>query len=233
MVQVLDIFKSQLKDEDSFAYYAAIRGLSAMGDIYPDRAIPLLCDAYMDLQVQYEHRLKVGESLLDVAERCGHMLPKYAHHLVHTFLAQCRSQPVDPEDENAKNSVSFMKASSLSNLATVAELLRFAIQPFMQDIVHCATVLSTDPDKDVRRAVLFLFLRIVKGLGKDMFDAMKDQVRHIVQLLKKVQFYDTDGLIRHNAAMIVDQIGDILHDVLTPEWYDLLHSAERSRLMSA
>jgi hypothetical protein len=42
---------------------------SYKGDIFPEKSIPMLVKSYENPNKSLENRLKIGESLLDVAER--------------------------------------------------------------------------------------------------------------------------------------------------------------------
>lgn len=54
-----------------------MQGLGAMGDIFPEEIIPILVNSFLDDTVAEDTRLKIGETLVRVCERCGETLPKY------------------------------------------------------------------------------------------------------------------------------------------------------------
>ncbi len=61
----------------SFIYLSAIRGLSALADVYADRIIPVLLQTFSKPQLSDLAKMKLGEALVMVAKRTGEMLPKY------------------------------------------------------------------------------------------------------------------------------------------------------------
>jgi hypothetical protein len=61
---IINLFESQLRNEDSYVYLGAVQALISMGDKYPDKIIPLLTKYYCDKN--YKERLKIGEALLKV-----------------------------------------------------------------------------------------------------------------------------------------------------------------------
>jgi hypothetical protein len=52
-------------------------GLGALGDIFPEEIIPVLVNSFLDESLIEDTRLKLGETLVRVCERCGETLPKY------------------------------------------------------------------------------------------------------------------------------------------------------------
>lgn len=73
--RILTIFQTQLSDEDTYIYLSAIDGLTALGDVYPKEIIPILTSQFLQGHQTVEVRLKISESLLKIAQRCGETLP--------------------------------------------------------------------------------------------------------------------------------------------------------------
>src|SRR4051794_17792336 len=69
----------------SFVYGNAVRGLSALGDILPERVLPLLTQQYASVSVTEASRLKIGEALLQVSQRAGEVLPNYGR-IMHVLV---------------------------------------------------------------------------------------------------------------------------------------------------
>ncbi|KAF0982526.1 hypothetical protein FDP41_011456 [Naegleria fowleri] len=209
---IFDILQSQLKDEDTYVYLGAISGLTALGDVYPDTIIPILVDTFGDKKQTIEQRLKIGESLVDLAERCGQMLPKYAHYFVYCFLKCGKENDKDFE---------LVRASSVSNLATLVQILKFGVHPFVQDIIDCASyVLNFDKSEHVRRAAVLIFDRFAKTFKTELFEvceaATLDQFKTI---LNKAAFYDTDEIVRVNAKTVICEMDDLKDEQMTPTTY--------------
>ncbi len=74
----------------SYIYIAAMLGLGALGDIFPEDIIPLLGESFNDSLLAEDTRLKLGETLLRVCERCGEVFPKYGTdiHSHHSLIVQ-------------------------------------------------------------------------------------------------------------------------------------------------
>ncbi len=127
-----------------YIYLAAVKGLSALGDIFPAKIIPILIRNFLDAKVNELVRLKIAESMLDVARRCGQTLPKYADVVVDGFLKGLR----DP--------LSSIRISSLSLLAQMCKQLGYAFSPFSKEIIDAvvAIVNSEKKDQEIRRGKL-------------------------------------------------------------------------------
>ncbi|KAI8052043.1 hypothetical protein BDF22DRAFT_621288, partial [Syncephalis plumigaleata] len=67
----LHLFISMIQDDDSFIYLNAIKGLSSLTDIHGAHVIRLLMAVYLDTRAQLDHRLRIGEVLLQTIKRCG------------------------------------------------------------------------------------------------------------------------------------------------------------------
>ncbi|KAL6047507.1 Transport and Golgi organization protein 6, variant 2 [Balamuthia mandrillaris] len=75
--KIFGVFQTQLQDEDSYVYLGAIQGLTALGDLFPRETVSLLVKFYIDPTFNETTRLKIGESLVLIAARCGEALPAY------------------------------------------------------------------------------------------------------------------------------------------------------------
>ena len=150
---LLNIFKANLHNPDSYVYLPAIRGLVMLASKQPLRALTILCEEYAmfskshssgedDKKVDKETgqlkagfkkqgctkqsggkapeicaedslelRLKLGEAIVLVARECGELLPYYTDTLLPAVLSNAR----DPHP--------LIRASALSNLADICQLL--------------------------------------------------------------------------------------------------------------
>jgi len=152
--RIFSLLTTQLKDEDSFVYGNAVRGLSALGDILPERVLPLLTQQYASVSVTEASRLKIGEALLQVSQRAGEVLPKYGGQFMDLFLRATR------------DSSPLMRASALSNLAQLCKQMRFALHPYISEVLECVgALLATDRDEGVRRGAVYVLVLLFRGLG--------------------------------------------------------------------
>jgi len=201
----LDIFQTQLKDEDSYVYMAAIMGLGALGDIYPREIIPKLSFVYEDRKAKEEVRLKLGETLVQIAQRCGEVLPVYAALLMNTFLV------------NVKDPNPVIKASSLSNLATMCETLKFAIHPFISELINMIpSLLSSEKETEVRRGILFLLSMLIKGLGNDVWSLIENELKDVYRALKNLEEFDRDDICRVHARVALFELAVIMKQFYSP-----------------
>lgn len=69
-----------------------------------------------------ELRMKIGEALVKATRICGELVPRYSQHLLPALLTGVK----DPEP--------LVRASSLSNLGDVCQLLRFSLGPVVNEV---------------------------------------------------------------------------------------------------
>ena len=145
---LLEVFKQQLKDRDSFVYLAAINGLVAMVTLSPQKTIPVLVNEFVrcpqrarSSSVQHveidcvsgevELQVKLGEALMKAARSCGEALPVYLDQ----FMKACVF--------GTRHAHPLVRASSLSNLGELCHLLHHSVPSVLQEVrVACLGVQS-------------------------------------------------------------------------------------------
>ena len=251
MKNILRIFQTQLKDSDSYVYIGAIRGLSAMADMFPDEIIPIITESFEDKKMPCTERVKLGEAMVEIIERCGELLPKYAQQFIFSLLKCCREMPsqkskrkvetLSKSDSDGSEIIpsvnddsSIIRASSLSNLSDVVDVLKYGMHPYVSDILtNAATLLETDTSYHVRRAAVHIFSRLVNSLDVGLFNLFftneelnkvhfgmyegTNPVTEVIRVLKYAETYDTDNLIRVNAKTVLVEIEDIIYEILRPK----------------
>ena len=162
---LLDIFKANLHHPDSYVYLPAIRGLVMLASKQPLKVLTILCEEYAmfsesnsraddekvdketgQLKVgckkqgctkksgekgtersaedSLELRLKLGEAIVLAARDCGELLPHYAD----TFLPAVLSNARDPHP--------LIRASALSNLAEICQLLGHSFGNYHHEVTY-------------------------------------------------------------------------------------------------
>eukprot|EP01133_Synstelium_polycarpum_P008955 gene8955-10501_t len=202
---IIDIFKTQINDDDTFIYTCAIHGLTALGDIYPRDIIPLLTEQFTNPTLKEDRRMKLGESLVQISQRCGEALPHYAQSLFNCFFMGCRDASVG------------VRASSLSNIATMCELLKFAIDAYLVETIECITsILRGEREVEVRRGAIYVFQLLLKGLGLDAFSSIPTSLSSIYTTLKYVESSDTDPVCKYHARSALSELETITKQFLFP-----------------
>ncbi|XP_004348930.1 hypothetical protein CAOG_02180 [Capsaspora owczarzaki ATCC 30864] len=237
---VLAVFQSQLVHPDTYMYLSAIHGLVAVGDVFPSRAIPILLKEYAATGDDFgkettapptapssanatstnvkKHtqtlqpplpaelrRTRVGEALLFVCERLGEVLPKYGLRMIDVFMRGIR------------DSSAMMRASSLSNLATACQIMRFALHPIINEILACIeSVLQTESEAEVRRGAAHVLTRLLRGLGIDVLELIPDRLKSIYRLLRATQRSDPDPATRQHATYALREISSVMRRLLAP-----------------
>lgn len=207
---IMDTFVAHLSNSDSYVYLGAIQGLSAIADVLFDLAMPKLAEQYQNPKRPLEIRLNVGESILQVARRLALALPKYAAQFFSLLLSSAQK---DPE--------ALMRASSLSNIGEVCELLRFGLLPYIEELMAMIyDILLVEKDAHVRRGCIFLVCQLFKGLSKDILVVIPSHLHRIYALLEAVESSGDDLVLREHAAHALDLYRDgiesAIRSVATP-----------------
>ena len=155
---ILAVFAAHLEHPDSYQYLAAVQGLIALGDAFPQEVVPLIAQEFGDSKIGADTRLKIGEALMKVAEHCGEALPHHAGMFLPALLAGTKD--ADPT----------IRASSLSSLGSMCQLLRFAVHSFLQELLECTRcILQTDREVEPQRgAVQILCATAIADDGKSL-----------------------------------------------------------------
>jgi len=200
--KLFDIFDAQLEDTDSYVYLTAIKSISAIGDVCPDTSLDRICNIFLNTNLPIETRLKIGEALLLISQRQNELLPRYANKVMSTYLRGTKEQ--DPS----------IRASSLSNLAEVCELLHYAVQPYIEEVMACiCSVLSSDKEPEVRRGAVNVFTQLLRGMDKEIFKIIPHHLKTIYQTLKRVSSQDSDTICQFHAQIALDTLNDIIQQL--------------------
>lgn len=193
--KIFETFSRNLSNSDSYVYLGAIQGLSAIADVHFSLAMPKLIQQYRDgRQHSLEIRLNIGESILQVARRLDEALPKYASQFFDFLLPSAQRDPQ-----------ALIRASSLSNIAELCEILRFALLPFIEEIMDmCYDILMAEKDMHVRRGCVHLLAQLFKGLQKDVFQVIPTHLKRISELLEAIEDSDKDEVMRAHAKRALD-----------------------------
>ncbi|KNC55872.1 uncharacterized protein AMSG_11322 [Thecamonas trahens ATCC 50062] len=202
--EVKRIFESQLSDDDSFVFMAAVEGLAAVVDAAPSLFLDDLIRAYGSASQSEQHRLKLGEALLRVALMAGDLLPEHAPRMVRAFLAQAG-------DENEQ-----VRASALSNLATLAGAspVPAAVRRCLEElVVGVSALLLRDESTSVRRAAAFVSVLLIEGLGLEatqVGSVMRD-VRHALTVAARD---DADEVVRGHAERGLERLRSVVREAV-------------------
>ncbi|XP_018322428.1 uncharacterized protein LOC108735101 isoform X2 [Agrilus planipennis] len=216
---LLNIFQQFLKDEDSFIYLNAIRGLAALGDIFPDTVLEVLCEEYVNYDKEskadgHEIPIKIGETLVQITRTLGKMASKHKSILLNTFL------------HGAKNEDHLLRASSLSNLGAVCQALRFGVGTIITEVLTCVHgVITTDKAPEPRRAAVHVLRQIFVGLGKEMILILKDEILFIYRSLKNIYQNDVDDVVRLQAQLCLEELNANMMEFIFPQ--PQLHSEKK------
>jgi len=150
----------------SYVYLGAIEGLGAVADVALGQVLPLLVKEYQNIKRPLETRLKIGEVLVHVARRLGAMLPSHASVFVEAYLPLFREA-----DET-------LRASALSNLAELCEVLGFGLLPFVSTIMELILqLILVERQPQVRRGAVNAIYQLLIGLDEKIFQVIPDYLK--------------------------------------------------------
>lgn len=154
----------------------------------------------------------------------GEMCPFYKDTLLNTFLTGARD-----EDH-------LIRASSLSNLAEVCEVLSYKLGSittevqtinyynqikmyyslFFQILICVHAIIRTDKQIEPRRAAVTVIRQLLKGLGNEMLVFLKDAILPIYHQLKLIYNTDKDDVMKLQAQLALEELNENMKDFIFP-----------------
>nr|XP_018896438.1 PREDICTED: transport and Golgi organization protein 6 homolog [Bemisia tabaci] len=199
------LFKENLKHEDSYLYLSAADGLASLAAELPNSVLVTLIDEYSSNE-NPELRLKVGETLVKCTRMLGELVPTYKTELLNAFLSGTRD--LDP----------LVRASSLSNLGEVCQLLGFRIGSIIVEILECVSnIISSDKDPEPRRAAVMVITMLLKGLQNDLFQVLEKQLLSLYRALKQIYVNEQDDIVKLHAQLAIEELNRITKDFFFPQ----------------
>ncbi|EQC39338.1 hypothetical protein SDRG_03543 [Saprolegnia diclina VS20] len=213
---LMKLFLAHLHDVESYVFLASIQALASLADMHPTIAIPMLLNAATDATatLSLDQRIKLSEALMFTARRCGEVLPAYSRGFVHAYLGAIRTTSATTDLADAT-----YRASCLSNLAEVCGLLRWAIHPFLTDVLLVVKdVLQverghTEPQIALRRGAVYVLHQMLHLMGRDVFAIASEHMTPIYRLLKGVAG-DSDSVCVFHATQALAELDGLMRGEL-------------------
>ncbi|XP_076245856.1 transport and golgi organization 6 [Calliopsis andreniformis] len=207
---ILQLFKENLKHDDSFIYLAAINGLCALATSFPQIIIETLVQEYINMpqristgEITVETRTKLGEILVKVTRALGEMASAYKNILINGFLCATR------------DSDSLVRASSLSCLGELCKVLGFRLGNVVIEVIYCIScIIKTDKAPECRRAAVMVSTLLLRGLGKDTLTSLGKDLVELYRGLKYLRDNDEDPVLRLHAQLSLEELDHIVRDFL-------------------
>ncbi|KOC59653.1 Transmembrane and coiled-coil domain-containing protein 7 [Habropoda laboriosa] len=207
---LLQLFEENLKHEDSFIYLAAINGLCALANSYPQVVIETLVQEYIDMpqrlstgEITVETRIKLGEILVKVTRALGEMTTAYKNILINGFLCATR------------DSDSLVRASSLSCLGELCKILGFRLGNIVIEVIYCIScIVRTDKAPECRRAAVMVSSLLLRGLGQDTLTSLGKDLVDLYRGLKYLRDNDDDPVLRLHAQLALEELDHIVRNFL-------------------
>ncbi|BFZ62615.1 hypothetical protein YB2330_003716 [Saitoella coloradoensis] len=210
---VLSIFTNLVRDEDSFIYLNAIKGLSALTYRYGIDITRHLLQAYAESSEQWtvDARLRVGEALLRTIQGLGAALVGD----VATDIARVLLDVSARRKETSKDVR--LRASALSILGMAVETNATGMGQWCARAIEAAlAILQLERSEDavtVRRASVVLIAGVLKGISA-VAEFPAEHLKDMQRIITYVEATDSDELVRVQARGALN----ILHDMISGEF---------------
>jgi hypothetical protein len=193
--------ESQLGNPDTYVFLNAIQCLEAIAIVFPHLVVETLAaqfprsDDGLSLTVAQTLMLCVrrnGPGLVHSPDGnlCGFFIRAFARGCAHTS--------------------DLVQASSLSNLATLVETLRFGVGPWFADIVRTVgQAWQIHNALQVRRAASYLAYRIVQCLGEGFEEFSRGDLAALCETVKRMKGGEFDDVCQQNARDCYDSLWEI------------------------
>ncbi|KAI9092616.1 armadillo-type protein [Phlyctochytrium arcticum] len=197
----------QTDHPDSFVYLNAVKGLSALTDVYPKETLQSIVARYTDQSYSLDIRLRVGEALLQTIQRCGEVFPKYAPAILDPILRVLHDTTTE------------IRSSALSLLACIAETAPLSLLPFLYQVLsYLKTVLATGKEPvETRRGAVVALLSLIRGLNTQLLTSEvipQSTLKEITTQLRNTSELDPDDLTKGHARRALADLKEIVGLVL-------------------
>ncbi|KAJ3179698.1 transmembrane and coiled-coil domains-containing protein 7 [Gaertneriomyces sp. JEL0708] len=202
--KVISLFLEQIRNEDSFIYLNAIKGLSSLADVYPAETLSTITSRYSDDSVDIDYRLRIGEGLLQTIQRCGEVFHNYSSSILPAILCVLL-------DERRE-----LRSSAQSLLACIAEVSPFSLLPVIHQVWdYVKHSLILEKSVETRRGAMMIIVFLIRGLGPRLFETVAmDVIKSIRTQIQITAENDEDELTRGHAKVALDDLETIVRTML-------------------
>ncbi|RKP17449.1 hypothetical protein ROZALSC1DRAFT_30741 [Rozella allomycis CSF55] len=210
LLQCFDTFLHHLKDEDSFVYLNAVKCLSTLTDLFPDKIIPKIFTEYAskfeNVEISEdiytgddEYQIRLGESLLQTIQRLGSAVDCYVTMILPTLL-----RLIDRQRSSR------LVSSALSLLSSISEASPFSLRFEIFNISKfCVDCIKMETNIDIRRASLCLLKFILNGFGDDIYNFLNNEfVQEIHEIIIRIKEdpFEEDSIAKYHAIQAAEFI---------------------------
>jgi hypothetical protein len=192
---IITIFVDLIQDSDSFVYLNAIKGCSALADVYPQETISRLAIRYKSNDFDLDYRLRIGETILQTIQRAGEVFPKLAKELLPSIMVVLRE--VDGR----------FQSSALILCSVIARQTPNILLPFLYQLLdYSLTLLNLQKEVAPRRGVLIFLSSIIRSFGFE-FGAHVDR-KWFTRLRERMKLMtqDPDLICRGHAQSVLQDL---------------------------
>ncbi|SCU93069.1 LANO_0E02938g1_1 [Lachancea nothofagi CBS 11611] len=222
---VLELHAQQLRDKEPFVYLNAIKGLTALCELEPDRTVLFLLGLYGGKDPQSRNKLslddelKVGEVLANYVKPQSLMFGGANARLI---VAACVTKVRQHETLDNR-----ARMSAMSLLGVCLETNALGIRKELSDILDCAVNIlrleksrnasddSEDSSQLLRRSALHLLHALLAHSGLELLPANYSAAQ-LTSLLNYVRSTDADYLVYEQAGALLQEIHALQNHTVVP-----------------
>ena len=177
---ICSIFFDLLSDEDSFIYLNAVKGCSALTDMYPSQSIEPLTNRYKSEVLSSAYRTRIGEVLLRSVQRLGSTIsfPHHAKLLVQSILRVMKSS-----DAELQSSALVLCSQIIRQDPMVLQSCIHQLFDYINYVLARPTLFS---QSNILNGTLLVVYELVMGFGVDL----ENMVGDVVVYEKTVRFVE-------------------------------------------
>ncbi|KAJ3318318.1 transmembrane and coiled-coil domains-containing protein 7 [Boothiomyces sp. JEL0866] len=197
---IISIFIDFLQDTDSFIYLNAIKGCSALADVYPEKTLNKLTAIYKDTHYTDDVRSRMGESILQIIQRSGEIYPKYADLISPSVMVVLRHES------------NFMKASAIILCSHIAKQCPRSLLPFISQLFdYILGTMQFEKDLDLKKGILVLATNLIRNLNNLLVHRVGiDPVLKLKILLENHILHEKDLISKGHAEMCLDDLNNLI-----------------------
>jgi hypothetical protein len=187
----------------------AIKVCSAICDVYPPK-IKTFADIYGDPLEDIDKRERLGESLLQIMQRSGEILPHLASHCISNILKVLGQRNIRIL-ASATVLVSFIGKNHCDALKPFIIQIFDTIKYFISELKP--KVNNKDSDeyhaiREIRRAAVLALVEILRGGGGHWVDL--NRLYSLQTLGQKLHYSDRDSVIRGHIGVMLEELEGLL-----------------------
>lgn len=200
--QIYPMIECSLGDSEPYVFLACIKLLAEMSVRKTAEILPKLAELYARKDLDIQHRINVGEVLVQTTKQMNETTPFYAQQVINIFFNGCK----DAEE--------LIRMSGLTNIGLICGSLGDALGKYMVDILACIEPIIRTDTVQVKCAAVDLLRTTLAGLDSLKVESIQRELRNIYHLLKNLKLRSLDDSLSLQVDLALDEIDRLGRELL-------------------